>query len=157
MLIVSWQVRADTGVQHGLKKKNLKTVERLGKIVKIGKKEKMKMRRGMLVTKLTNVQTEEREVKAKKQREKVVIVKDIKPLLDDLEDIEKEIKQKDEHEKCLKLKKPKRSKCTQKNKKRKDQFMADLDFLKAAVAHPEYVKNPIGTVTLHLKNTIGAE
>ena len=91
------------------KKHNLKTVERAGKIVKIGKKEKMKMRNGLLMKKLKDAEAEKKEVKDKKRREKVVIVKDIKPLMDDLEDIEQEIKQKDESDKILKLKKPKKT------------------------------------------------
>merc|ERR1712129_397117 len=89
------------------KKQNLKTVERAGKIMKIGKKEKMKMRNDLLMKKLKDAEAEKKEVKDKKRREKVVIVKDIKPLMDDLEDIEQEIKQKDESDKILKLKKTK--------------------------------------------------
>lgn len=144
--------------QHGLKKKSIKTIERAGKIVKVGKKEKMKIRKGLLVKKLTAVETEKKEVKAKKRREKVVIVKDIKPMMDDLEDIAKEIKEKDAVEKIMKLQKPKKmSKHTLKQKKRKDQFMADLEFLKAASVHPDYVRDPISTVSLHLQNTIGTE
>merc|ERR1719369_1274005 len=57
------------------------------------------MRKGLLMDKLTDIETKNKEVKEKKMREKVVIVKDIKPLMDDLEDIEKEIKQKDALEK----------------------------------------------------------
>merc|ERR1712243_206637 len=115
-------------------------------------------RKGLLMDKLTDIETWDKEVKEKKMREKVVIVKDIKPLIDYLEDIEKEIKQKDALEKIGNLSKPKKmSKHTLKQKQKKAQFMADIDFLKAAVAHPEYVKNPIKTVTLHLQNTVGME
>merc|ERR1711970_495292 len=138
-----------------MKKKNLKTVEKSGKIVKIGKKEK-KMRQGMLVKKLSEFATEKKEAKDKKKREKVVIVKDTKPLLENLEEIEEEIK-KEDIDKLLKQKtsKKKISKQTMKQKKQKEQFMKDLEFPKAASQHPEYVANPIRTVTTHLQNSIG--
>jgi hypothetical protein len=126
--------------------------------VKLGKKEKMKMRRGLLVNKLDAAENEKKEEKAKKIREKVVIVKDIKPMLDDLEFIEKEIEEKDKSDKLMKLKKPqKKLKPTMKQKAKKKQFMADLEFLKAATAVPEYIKDPMATVHMHLKNTIGVE
>merc|ERR1711970_1190709 len=129
-----------------MKKKNLKTVEKSGKIVKIGKKEK-KMRQGMLVKKLSEFATEKKEAKDRKKREKVVIVKDTKPLIENLEEIEEEIK-KEDIDKLLKQKSGKKriSKHTMKQKK---QFMKDLEFLKAASQHPEYVANPIKTVTTH--------
>lgn len=139
------------------KKQNLKTVERAGKIMKIGKKEKMKMRNDLLMKKLKDAEAEKKEVKDKKRREKVVIVKDIKPLMDDLEDIEQEIKQKDESDKILKLKKPKKTKSTMKKNKAKAQFLADLAFLKAATADPAYKADPLATVSLHLRNTVGLE
>merc|ERR1712183_1234823 len=146
----------NAGSDQQMKKKNLKTVEKSGKIVKIGKKEKMKMRQGMLVKKLSDFANEEKEAKDKKKREKVVIVKDTKPLLENLEEIEEEIK-KEDIDKLLKQKSGKKriSKHTMKQKKQKEQFMKDLEFLKAASQHPEYVANPIKTVTTHLKNSIG--
>lgn len=139
-----------------MKKKNLKTVEKAGKIVKLAKKEKMKMRKGMLVKKLSEFASEKKEAKDKKKREKVVIVKDTKPLLDNLEEIEDEIK-KEDIDKMLKQKtgKKKISKHTLKMKKQKEQFMKDMEFLKAASQHPDYVANPIKTVTTHLQNSIG--
>lgn len=58
---------------------------------KISKKEKMQIRRSLLTNKLAGEAAAKHEKKAKKVREKTVIVKDIKPLLDDLLDIEEEI------------------------------------------------------------------
>ena len=141
---------------NGLKK-NFKTVEKAGKVTKVGKKERMKARTGFLMKKLSAEEAEKKAVKAKKIREKVVIVKDIKPMLDDLEDIEQEMKEKEAQDKILKLQKPKKSKSTQKKGKAKKQFLADLEFLKAASCDPQYVKNPLETVSLHLKNTFGVQ
>jgi len=97
-----------------------------------------------------------KESKAKKIREKVVIVKDTKPLLENLEEIEEEIK-KEDIDKILKQKtgKKKISKHTLKMKKQKEQFMKDMEFLKAASKDPAYVANPMKTVTTHLENSIG--
>merc|ERR1719352_1661866 len=105
----------------------------------------MKARKGLLMKKLSEEEAKKKEVKAKKIREKVVIVKDIKPLLDDLEDIEQEIKDKEAQDKILKLQQPKKLKSTQKKSKVKKQFLADLEFLKAASCDPQYVKNPLET------------
>merc|ERR1712243_304424 len=76
-----------------------------------------KMRQGMLVKKLSEFATEKKEAKDKKKREKVVIVKDTKPLLENLEEIEEEIK-KEDIDKLLKQKtsKKKISKHTMKQK-----------------------------------------
>ena len=65
----------------------------------------MKARKGFLMKKLNAEEAKKKEVKAKKIREKVVIVKDIKPMLDDLEDIEHEMKEKEAQDKILKLQK----------------------------------------------------
>ena len=51
----------------------------------------MQIRRSLLTNKLAGEAAAKHEKKAKKVREKTVIVKDIKPLLDDLLDIEEEI------------------------------------------------------------------
>merc|ERR1711936_673557 len=138
----------NAGSDDQMKKKNLKTVEKSGKIVKIGKKRENENETGNAC--------EKKEAKDKKKREKVVIVKDTKPLLENLEEIEEEIK-KEDIDKLLKQKtsKKKISKHTMKQKKQKEQFMKDLEFLKAASQHPEYVANPIRTVTTHLQNSIG--
>merc|ERR1712098_720901 len=124
-----------------LTKKLLKTVKRDGKVVKLSKKEKMKLRTGLLKKKLTSIEKDKTELKEKKRREQVVIVKDTKPLLDNLEEIAEEIKI-ETKEKELKAKRDglkKASKHTMKMKKRKDQFMKDIEFLKAASMDPEYV------------------
>ena len=142
---------------NGSQKKNFKTIEKAGKVTKVGKKERMKARKGFLMKKLNAEEAKKKEVKAKKIREKVVIVKDIKPMLDDLEDIEHEMKEKEAQDKILKLQKPKKPKSTQKKCKAKKQFLADLEFLKAASCDPQYVKNPLETVSLHLKNTFGVQ
>merc|ERR1712013_404893 len=121
------------GEETCLKKKNFKTIEKAGRVTKVGKKDRMKARKGLLIKKLGAEEARKKEVKAKKIWEKVVIVKDIK----------------------LKLLKPKKVKSTQKKNKVKKQFLVDLEFLKAASSDPQYVKNPLETVSLHLKNTYG--
>merc|ERR1711915_589707 len=136
-------------------KKNLKSVEKAGKIVKLAKKEKMKIRKDLLVKKLTKHAAEKKEAIEKKKREKVVIVKDTMPLLQNLEEIEKEIV-KEDIDKLLKQKSTtKISKNTKKIKKQKEQFMKDIEFLKAASQDPNYVANPLKTVTTHIQNSIG--
>ena len=132
-----------------------KTVRSDGKIVKLSKKEKMKIRRGLLLNKLVQSETLKKEVKEKHDREKSVIVKDTKPLLDNLEEIAGEI-EKDKLKRIDKLKASKKKplKHTLKTKKSKEQFMKDIEFLKAASQDNSYIADPIKTVSTHLKNTI---
>ena len=139
----------------GINKKSLKSGKRDGKVVKLKKKERMKIRTGLLVNKLKNLEKEKKEVKEKKIREKVVIVKDTKPLLDDLKEIENEISE-EKKNRDLKAKQnsKKPSKHTLKMKKQKSQFMKDIEFLKAASKHPDYVANPISIITTHLQNSV---
>jgi hypothetical protein len=58
-------------------------------------------------------------------------------------------------DKSLKKKKPV-SKSTLKEKKRREQFLKDLQFLKEATAHPEYRKDPLKTISTHLQNSLQA-
>ena len=55
----------------------------------------------------------------------------------------------------MKKKKPV-SKSTLKEKKRREQFLKDLQFLKEATAHPEYRKDPLKTISTHLQNSLQA-
>jgi hypothetical protein len=55
----------------------------------------------------------------------------------------------------LKKKKPV-SKSTLKEKKRREQFLKDLQFLKEATAHPEYRKDPLKTISTHLQKSLQA-
>merc|ERR1711925_60917 len=121
-----------------------KHVEKIGKEKQPGADgRKMSIRTEMLTKKLKQFETDKQESKAKKIREKVVIVKDVKPLVDELEEIEEEIRNEDLDKKMKeKNKKKKPTKHTLKVKKQKLQFMSDMEFLKAASQHPEYVKNP---------------
>jgi hypothetical protein len=53
-------------------------------------------------------------------------------------------------EKSLKKKPPK---CTLKEKKRREQFLKDMAFLKEATSHPEYRQDPLKTISTHLRNS----
>jgi len=119
----------------------------------ISKKEKRLIRKHLLHSKLSGEKKEKKEAKAKKVREKTVIVKDIKPMLDDLLNIEDEIK-KDELHKVKKQTKKKPSKSTLKEKKRQEEFLKDMAFLQAAAKDPAFVKNPMSTISTHIQNSV---
>merc|ERR1711915_9905 len=82
------EVEADAVVKNKLTKKAIKKQFPS----KISKLKRMKIRKDLLLKKLSDEATAKKEVKAKKKREKTVIVKDLKPMLDNLLDIEDEIK-----------------------------------------------------------------
>ena len=127
-----------------------------GKVGKMGKKERMKLRRGFLVNKLLRSEKIKEEEKQKQNREKNVIVKDTKPLLDNLLEIAEEIEtdrlKKKERETASSKKKV--FKHTMKKKKAKEQFLKDIKFLKAASEDPSYIADPVKTVSVHLRNSI---
>jgi hypothetical protein len=54
------------------------------------------------------------------------------------------------------MKKKPVSKSTLKEKKRREQFLKDLQFLREATAHPEYRKDPLKTISTHLQNSLQA-
>ena len=58
----------------------------------MGKKDRRRIRSDLLHKRLAAAEAAKQEVKAKKVRERTVIVKDIQPLLADLQDIEEDIK-----------------------------------------------------------------
>ena len=58
----------------------------------VGKKDRRRIRSDLLHKRLAAAEAAKQEVKAKKVRERTVIVKDIQPLLADLQDIEEDIK-----------------------------------------------------------------
>lgn len=122
---------------------------------RIGKKEKMAARAKRLRLRLTQQAAADKEAKAKVKREKTVIVKDVKPLLDNLLEIEETIV-KDNLHGVKKDKKKKLSKSTLKEKKRQEQFLKDLEFLQKANSDPAYVKNPLKTLATHIQNTHAA-
>ena len=132
---------------------------RPGKVVKIKKKDKMKLRRGVLVNKLLKSEKIKEEEKEKQNREKVVIVKDTKPLLENLLEIADEIEtdKKKKNEREAATSKKKLLKHTMKKKKAKEQFLKDMKFLKAATEDPSYIADPFQTVSIHLKNSIGLQ
>ena len=129
---------------------------RVAKVAKLRKKERIKMRRGFLVNKLVQSESIKKEEKDKLSREKVVIVKDTKPLLDNLQEIATEIEMENikKNDKQTSSSKKKLLKHTLKRKKAKEQFLKDMTFLKAASKDPSYVADPFKTVSTHVKNSI---
>jgi len=134
-------------------KQALRTLKKDGKILKVKKKDRMKMKKKLIREKLAAEDVVKKEVKQKKIREKTVVVGDMKPLVDHLNIIDDLIKEDEILEKKEKAAKPKKmSKGTQKQKKRKNQFMADIALLKEVSKHPQFVQDPFQTITTHIQN-----
>ena len=103
-------------------KQSLRTLKKDGKILKVKKKDRMKMKKKLIREKLAADDNVKKEAKQKKVREKTVVVGDMKPLVDHLNLIDDLIKEDEVMEKKENDKKKKKvSKGTQKQKKRKDQ------------------------------------
>merc|ERR1712105_181069 len=72
--------------------KPLRTTAKDGKIVKMKKKDKLKMKKQLLHEKLAAIEFVKKEAKNKKKREETVIVGDLKPLTDHINIIDEIIK-----------------------------------------------------------------
>merc|ERR1711997_83089 len=127
-----------------------------GKITKVKKKDKIKMRKQLIRDKLAAAEAVKTEAKQKRKREKTVVVGDVKPMLDHLNIIDELIKE--EEEKKKKDEKVKKiSKGTLKQKKQKERFMSDFALFNQVRKHEEYVKDPFNTISTHIQNKMLAE
>merc|ERR1711874_798648 len=76
--------------------KPLRSLAKSGKITKVKKKDKIKMKKQLIRDKLAAAEAVRTEAKQKKMREKTVVVGDIKPLVDHLNIIDELIKEDEE-------------------------------------------------------------
>merc|ERR1711874_826658 len=105
--------------------KPLRSLAKSGKITKVKKKDKIKMKKQLIRDKLAAAEAVRTEAKQKKMREKTVVVGDVKPMLDHLNIIDELIKE-DEEKKRKDEKVKKVSKGTLKQKKQKEKFISDF-------------------------------
>ena len=114
---------------------------------KITKKDKMKLRKDQLKTRLEVMQLIKKEEKASKRRQKKAITGDLKPITDTLDDILAEDDKKKQNEKA-----PKIHIRPTKQKKIKEQMMKDIAIFQQVTKHPVYSSDPFNTISTHIQN-----
>lgn len=120
---------------------------------RVKKKDKMKIKKDLLRKKLHVCELLKKEETDAKVRKNTAVVGDMKPITDSLkvidEDIEAEKKVKKLAEKSAVAKK---AKGTQKQKKAKQDFLKNISIFNQVNKHPDYVKNPLLTISTHIEN-----
>ena len=128
-----------------LKPRKREIVKEKGKVTK---KDKMKIRKDHLQNRLKAIQMIKNEEKASVRRQRKAIVGDLKPFTDTLDKILDE----DNSMKKTKAKKQPLKAKPVKQKQVKDQMLKDMSIFQQVLAHPEYNKNPLNTISTHIEN-----
>jgi len=124
---------------------------------RVKKKDKMKIKADLLRKKLHVCEVLKKEEKAAKNRKKTVVVGDMKPMADTLnvidDDIKQEKKEAEEEKKLSDKSKTKlKAKGTMKQKKAQQNFLKNISIFNQVNKHPDYIKNPLQTISTHIEN-----
>ena len=123
-------------------------IVKMNTLSKVTKKDKMKIRKDHLQNRLKAIQMIKNEEKASVRRQRKAIVGDLKPFTDTLDKILDE----DNSMKKTKAKKQPLKAKPVKQKQVKDQMLKDMSIFQQVLAHPEYNKNPLNTISTHIEN-----
>ena len=117
------------------------------------KKDRIKMKRENLNSKLKTAEAAKIELKDKKKREKAPIVGDMKPMTDTLAVLDQLLQEDDEVKaKMPKTGKKRISKGTKKLRARERQFKNDLVIFAQIAKHDMFKSDPFGTIGTHIEN-----
>ena len=123
-------------------------IVKMNALSKVTKKDKMKIRKDHLQNRLKAIQMIKNEEKASVRRQRKAIVGDLKPFTDTLDKILDE----DNSMKQTKAKKQPLKAKPVKQKQVKEQMLKDMSIFQQVLAHPEYNKNPLNTISTHIEN-----
>ncbi|XP_064646583.1 ribosome biogenesis protein SLX9 homolog [Lineus longissimus] len=122
------------------------------------KKDKQKMRHEVWMKKVDALQAAKNEEKAKKKRQKTVIVGDLKPLEDTLPTLELLMKGTGKGQKQAEEKKEHISKkAIRKESVRRKQMLDGIGLFQQVFNHPSFKSNPGAAITEHLKEKMRQE
>lgn len=126
------------------------------------KKEKFRQKHTKLMNKFTLIKKQQKEERARKNREKTAVIGDLKPLKDalpSLDDILKLSKEKDHIKTGVKefddAAEKKNLNTKQKLKKKKEKFMKQVNTFHTILQDPEFKKNPREAIRYHIQYTHG--
>lgn len=126
------------------------------------KKEKHRQKHTNLMNKFTLIKKQQKEERARKNREKTAVIGDLKPLKDalpSLDDIFKLSKEKDQLKTGVKEfdenAEEKRLNPKEKIKKKKQEFMKKVKTFQSILKDPEFKKNPREAIRYHIQYTHG--
>nr|KAI8738884.1 FAM207A protein [Biomphalaria glabrata] len=119
------------------------------------KKDKMKIRQEVWLSKMDTLQTAKKKAKERKKKQQTPIVGDLSSMQDALPTLELLLKKTTgEASDRLEFKKPKP---VQKEKARQKQMLDDIALFHKIVQHPLFKEDAVNTITEHLKHKIKSE
>ena len=124
-------------------------IVKMNTLSKVTKKDKMKIRKDHLQNRLKAIQMIKNEEKASVRRQRKAIVGDLKPFTDTLDKI---LDEDNSSMKKTKAKKQPLKAKPVKQKQVKNQMLKDMSIFQQVLAHPEYNKNPLNTISTHIEN-----
>lgn len=130
--------------------KSIKSDKSQGKA--ITKKEKLKLRKEMLMQKIDTVNQLKKEAKRRKKRKSNAIIGDTNPLHDALPSLESLLKAKSDNDK--RIAKQAKPKAVQKSSRRKKKLLHDVGIYKKLLKNKDFNKNSLTFVTDHIKQFV---
>ncbi|XP_014673807.1 PREDICTED: protein FAM207A-like [Priapulus caudatus] len=121
--------------------------------VQMKKKDKRKERHDAWLQKVGAITQAKEKQKTARRRANLPIVGDLKPLEDALPTLDLLLKESGRG-KMERNEEPIKVKWTRSVKQKQKQMMEDMKTFQQVLNHPEYQKNPLGVISLHLKNKI---
>lgn len=115
------------------------------------KKDKLKLRRELLMQKIDTVNQMKKEVKERKKRKNISIIGDTNPLHDALPSLESLLKRKNEK---LSMQKPEKPKAVRKASQRKKKLLQNVDIYKKLLKSKDLKTNSLSDIAEHVKKGI---
>ncbi|XP_076264346.1 ribosome biogenesis protein SLX9 homolog [Rhynchophorus ferrugineus] len=134
--------------------KSYKSLKSESKIV-LPKKQKIKLRRNVLLQKIDTVSQMKKELKIKKRRKNISIIGDTNPLHDALPSLESLLKSRPNIRQNIPT--TKKSKAIQKAKLRKKETIQGVNIFKSVLNNKNFLKNPKEAITQHVQAFINQE
>lgn len=120
----------------------------------VSKRDKLKLRRDILLKKIDAVTQMKKDYRARNKRKKTVIMGDTNPLHDALPSLESLLKSSESKQK---LRPPPKSKAIQKAAKRKKSLIKDVGLFKKILADKRFKVNPMNAISKHVKAVVNNE
>lgn len=122
----------------------------------IGKKEKLKLRRELLLKKIDTVEQLKKEYEIRNRRKKTAIMGDMNPLYDALPSLESLLKS-SESSKVKTRAKISKTKGTEKASKRRKRLLKEVGIFKKVLGDKKFKENPLAAVSEHVKAVVESD
>ncbi|CAH1236342.1 unnamed protein product [Diabrotica balteata] len=141
-------------VKSVLSYKSIKSHNPINKIIK--KKEKVNLKRKLLMKKIDLGNELKKEQKIREKRKNLALIGDTNSLRDALPSLDSLLKKNTDFD-CKAGKEPKKKKGIEKATKRKKKLTSNMEFYKRAVKDTTFKKNPFAVISQHVQAVVQQE